>query len=58
MYLIYKVGCDNFFLGDGNGGGVLANGNLKKKKIYIYIYMRPISWLFIWGMFVWKMDKG
>ena len=31
MYLIYKVGCD-FFLGDGNGGGVFANGNWKKKK--------------------------
>ena len=41
-----------FFLGDGNGGGVFANVNLKKKN------MRPISWLFIWGMFVWKMDQG
>ena len=45
MYLIYIVGCDFFFLGDGNGGGVFANGNLKKKKYetdFLAFYLRHV----------------
>ena len=44
MYLIYKVGCDFYFGGDGNGGGVFANGNLKNiyETDFLAFYLRHV----------------